>query len=432
MRQGSAVAHHAGRGWHMTDSASRPEPPEAWPARSCSRRRASRSGSPASPRSTASTSTSTQGEFVGLIGPNGAGQDDVLQLPARHAAPRRGARSSSTGRTSAACPSTSGPGSGFGRTFQRLELFAGMIGRATTSSSPTAPARRGPALEGPAQPVEADGRRGRAVPTRCSSCWGSTTEADEPVETLSLGRGRLVELGPGAHDAARSCCCSTSRRRASTCSETAALAETLRTVQQEHELRGAARRARRRDGAEPRHAGSTCSTSAQLIASRPDRRRAERRRGPQGLPRGHRVSRARPHRVDARASATGRSSSCATSRPGYGPFRSLFGVSFTVASGRCRRAARLERLGQDDRGARASGPAQADRRPVLFDGPRHHRQRAYKIARDRHRARARGPLGVRVAHGRGEPVAHVPRRCSAGRGAKPALDEALRAVPAPR
>ena len=52
------------------------------------------------------------GEAVGLIGPNGAGQDDVLQLPARHAAPRRRAASASTARTSRGARCTSGRASG--------------------------------------------------------------------------------------------------------------------------------------------------------------------------------------------------------------------------------------------------------------------------------------------------------------------------------
>ena len=70
-------------------------------------------------------------------------------------------------------------------------------------------------------------RRGDARPARARAV------ADRPVESLSLGVGRLVEIGRALMIRSRSCCCSTSPRRVSTAHETAELANTLRDVQRE-------------------------------------------------------------------------------------------------------------------------------------------------------------------------------------------------------
>ena len=50
-------------------------------------------------------------------------------------------------------------------------------------------------MEGRAVPGPADRARNRSARRRCSTCSGSTEVADRDVESLSLGVGRLVEIG---------------------------------------------------------------------------------------------------------------------------------------------------------------------------------------------------------------------------------------------
>ena len=65
--------------------------------------------------------------------------------------------------------------------------------------------RRGrrPAVEGPARPRPAPAGRDRRAATRCSTLLGLGDLADEPIEHLSLGKGRLVEVGRALMTAAR-------------------------------------------------------------------------------------------------------------------------------------------------------------------------------------------------------------------------------------
>ena len=260
-------------------------------------------------------STSASGELVGLIGPNGAGQDDVLQLPARHAATRRRLdhvrrQGPDAGADAPAGPARHRPHVPAHRAVRRDDR------RASTSSSPT----------GPAAAAAACGR------TRSGAAGRSTDEqdrADAMLELLGLARrrrpqGRVAEPRrrparrgrPGADDRAASCCCSTSRRRVSTATRPRTLAETLDDVQRE---RGIAILLVEHD-VEFVRAFVAAGLRARLRHAHrvgPHRRGVRRRRGAPGVPRRPRVMARAPHerRTGPRSS---RSSSCATSTPATG------------------------------------------------------------------------------------------------------------------
>jgi branched-chain amino acid transport system ATP-binding protein len=134
-----------------------------------------------------------RGEPVGLIGPNGAGKTTFFNCLLGMLRPDRG-RVIFNGRDITRLPVYKRARLGFGRTFQRVELFTG-----TTVRDHLLVAER--ARLG-------TGRLWRDVlnlsrPTRDEqSRVGHTLEllgladvADRPIESLSLGRGRLVELG---------------------------------------------------------------------------------------------------------------------------------------------------------------------------------------------------------------------------------------------
>ena len=107
-----------------------------------------------------------------------------------------------------------------------------------------------------------------------------------------------------------------------------------------------------------------------------------------------------------------RCSSCATSTPATGRSARSSACRSQLRAGQRARAARLERRGQDDRSP-ACAPGSSRRRSgdgaastaIDVTG-----WRPYRFARLGHRARARRPVGVRVADGRGEPRADVPAR----------------------
>ena len=136
------------------------------------------------------------GERVGLIGPNGAGKTTLLQLHARRAARPTAARVELDGPDITGLPvHASGP------------AWASGARSSASSCSPTATVRDhlfiaervrrggGAPLEGPPRPRPPRRRGDRRAATRCSSCSGLGDLADEPIERLSLGQCRLVEVG---------------------------------------------------------------------------------------------------------------------------------------------------------------------------------------------------------------------------------------------
>jgi branched-chain amino acid transport system ATP-binding protein len=134
-----------------------------------------------------------QGEAVGLIGPNGAGKTTFFNCLLGILRPDKG-RVRFNGRDITRMPVYRRARLGFGRTFQRVELFTGMTVRDHLFVAERA--RHGTGrlwkdvlnLAGPT----ADERE-RVEHTL--DLLGLLDVADKPIESLSLGRARLVELG---------------------------------------------------------------------------------------------------------------------------------------------------------------------------------------------------------------------------------------------
>lgn len=133
------------------------------------------------------------GEVVGLIGPNGAGKTTLFNCLYGVTAPDSG-RVTFAGKNISSLPVHRRARLGIGRTFQRIELFAESTVREHLLIAERT--RRG------------DGRlwkdlMGRGRPTadeieRCDvvlDLLGLADLAEEPIEHLSLGKGRLVEVG---------------------------------------------------------------------------------------------------------------------------------------------------------------------------------------------------------------------------------------------
>jgi branched-chain amino acid transport system ATP-binding protein len=133
------------------------------------------------------------GERVGLIGPNGAGKTTFFNCILGLLRPDRG-RVQLGGQDISGLPVHARARLGIGRTFQRIELFTESTVREHLLIAERT--RRG------------DGRlwkdllgRGRPRPDEIARCdevlelLGLADLADEPIERLSLGKGRLVEVG---------------------------------------------------------------------------------------------------------------------------------------------------------------------------------------------------------------------------------------------
>jgi branched-chain amino acid transport system ATP-binding protein len=175
----------------------------------------------------------TENEFVGLIGPNGAGKTTFFNCLLGMLRPEEGTVFFS-GRDISGLPVYQRARLGFGRTFQRLELFAGMsvwdhfivADRAHRDSG-----RLWKDLLNRSKPTAEERARADAM----LELLGLQAEADQPAESLSLGRGRLCELGRALMTEPKLLLLDEPSSGLDV-RETAALAGRLRSVQREHNI----------------------------------------------------------------------------------------------------------------------------------------------------------------------------------------------------
>jgi branched-chain amino acid transport system ATP-binding protein len=132
------------------------------------------------------------GELVGLIGPNGAGKTTMFNCLYGILRPDEG-RVVFAGNDITDWPVHQRARQGFGRTFQRMELFGGMTVVEHLLVAARAHRRRGGLLRDLAfrgWPTAEE----REQAEQQMALLGLTDDANRPIEALSLGRARLVEL----------------------------------------------------------------------------------------------------------------------------------------------------------------------------------------------------------------------------------------------
>jgi branched-chain amino acid transport system ATP-binding protein len=132
-------------------------------------------------------------EIVGLIGPNGAGKTTMFNCLSGALRPNGGTvRFAGTAMGGLATHKRARLG--IGRTFQRIELFSGMTVREHLVVAERARRRNG-ALWKDILGIGGSDAEERARVDAMLELLGLTADADRPIEALSLGRGRLVEVG---------------------------------------------------------------------------------------------------------------------------------------------------------------------------------------------------------------------------------------------
>jgi len=136
--------------------------------------------------------TVDRGETVALIGPNGAGKSTLFNCMAGVLRPDAGVVRLD-GRDLGRLPPYHRARLGLGRTFQQIELFPGLTVLEHVIVSVRSQRRAGGLLR------DLTGRSGPTADEleRCHETLelvGLEADADRPVESLSLGRARVVEL----------------------------------------------------------------------------------------------------------------------------------------------------------------------------------------------------------------------------------------------
>ena len=138
------------------------------------------------------TVTVDEGELVALIGPNGAGKTTMFDCMSGVQEPDAG-QVRFDGIDLAGMAQYRRSRLGLARTFQRIELFAGLTVRDHVLVADRAQRLHASMirdLTGRSRPTSAERQRCDAVLERV----GLMDDADRLAETLSLGRGRVVEL----------------------------------------------------------------------------------------------------------------------------------------------------------------------------------------------------------------------------------------------
>jgi branched-chain amino acid transport system ATP-binding protein len=133
-----------------------------------------------------------ENETVGLIGPNGAGKTTLFNCILGVLKPEEGT-CSYRGTRLDGLPIHKRSRLGIARTFQRMELFATLTPREHLLVTARARATRGGIIRdllGQGRPTAEEAERAQ----RIIDSVGLSDFADQPVEALSLGQGRLVEL----------------------------------------------------------------------------------------------------------------------------------------------------------------------------------------------------------------------------------------------
>lgn len=133
------------------------------------------------------------GEPVGLIGPNGAGKTTFFNCLLGMLRSDRG-RVMFNGRDITRMPVYRRARLGFGRTFQRVELFTGMTVRDHLFVAERARHGTGRFWKDVLN-LAAPTKDERSRTDHTLELLGLMDVADKPIESLSLGRARLVEVG---------------------------------------------------------------------------------------------------------------------------------------------------------------------------------------------------------------------------------------------
>jgi branched-chain amino acid transport system ATP-binding protein len=133
------------------------------------------------------------GESVGLVGPNGAGKTTLFNCLLGIVRPNRG-RISFDGRDLTRLPTYKRARLGIGRTFQRVELFAGMTAREHLLVAERSRRGDGSLLKDMLNKGRPSAEE-ISIADETLALLGIEAHAEQPVEALTLGQSRLVELG---------------------------------------------------------------------------------------------------------------------------------------------------------------------------------------------------------------------------------------------